>query len=110
MHALLLAAALCAPAVAYADDQRSAPEKKEQAEKKGALKERVDPQKDAKLQKANIKRLERNAEISRASGNRVGAWAAESDAKHAKKLLDKDEKLLENGEQKQKVDDQEVKK
>jgi hypothetical protein len=57
-----------------------------------------------------VRRLERNAEIERANGNRVGAWAAEGDAKHARKLLDKDRKLLEKGEQKQQVDEREVKK
>jgi len=108
--ALLLGAVLCTPVFAHAGDQRSSHEKKEEAEKKGALKEDADPQKDAKLQKANVKRLERNAEIERANGNRVGAWAAEGDAKHAQKLLGKDEKALERGEDKQHVDHQEVKK
>jgi tRNA A37 N6-isopentenylltransferase MiaA len=117
-HGLMLAALLGATIVAHADertaaDQRSAQEKKEkkeQHEKKGALEEKADPAKDARLQKANIRRLERNAEIDRANGNRVGAWAAERDAKHARKLLEKDQKLMEHGEEKQQVDGQAVRK
>ena len=73
-------------------DQRSAKQKKEQGEKKGALKERVDPAKDAAAQRANIAQLKQDAEIDKRQGNHVGAWAAERDEKHAQKLLQKDEK------------------
>lgn len=91
-------------------DQRSAKEKKEQKEKKGALQEKVDPAKDLKLQEKNVKRLRHNAEESRKNGNRVAAWAAERDAKHAEKLIDKDRKLLRDGGDKKAVDGQDVKK
>jgi hypothetical protein len=69
-------------------------EPKKQREEKGALRERTDPAKDLKVQQANISRLEHNAKVERANGNRIGAWAAEGDAKHARKLAKKDEKLL----------------
>ena len=85
-------------------DQRSTTQKKQQAEKKGALKERVDPAKDLAAQKANVKQLEHNAEVEKKNGNHVAAWAAEGDAKHAAKLEKKDEKLLRAGEKKQHVD------
>lgn len=91
-------------------DQRSAKQKKEQGEKKGALKERVDPAKDAKAQRANIAQLKQDAEIDKKQGNHVGAWAAESDEKHAEKLLQKDEKLMQEGKTKSHVDGQTVKK
>ncbi len=90
-------------------DQRSAKQKKEQGEKKGALKERVDPAKDAAAQRANIAQLREDAEIDKRQGNRVGAWAAERDEKHAQKLLQKDEKLLQEGKAKTQVDGQAVK-
>ena len=108
---LLFSVSLVAPLVARAaPDQRSAGEKKEQAEKKGALKERVDPAKDLKLQEANVKKLKQNAEAERKNGNHVGAWAAEGDEKHAEKLIAKDQDLLKKGETKQNVDGQKVKK
>jgi hypothetical protein len=91
-------------------DQRSAKQKKEQGEKKGALKERVDPGKDAKAQRANIAQLKQDAEIDKKQGNHVGAWAAESDEKHAEKLLQKDQKLMQEGKTKTAVDGQTVKK
>jgi hypothetical protein len=93
-----------------AGDQRSAKEKKEQKEKKGALAEKPDPAKDIALQKQNVKRLRHNAQESRKNGNRVAAWAAEHDAKHAEKLIAKDEKLLREGGEKKAVDGQDVKK
>jgi hypothetical protein len=93
-----------------AGDQRSAKEKKEQKEKKGALAEKPDPAKDIALQKQNVKRLRHNAEQSRKNGNRVAAWAAEHDAKHAEKLIAKDEKLLREGREKKSVDGEDVKK
>jgi uncharacterized membrane protein YqiK len=91
-------------------DQRPAKQKKEQAEKKGALKERVDPAKDLAAQKANVKQLEHNAEVEKKNGNHVAAWAAESDAKHAEKLEKKDEKLIQKGEKKKDVDGQSTRK
>jgi hypothetical protein len=92
-----------------AGDERSAKQKKEQGEKKGALKERVDPAKDAKAQRANIAQLKQNAAVEKKNGNHVGAWAADGDRKHAEKLLEKDEKLLQEGKTKQAVDGQTVK-
>ena len=68
-------------------------ELKKQKEEKGALRERTDPAKDRKVQQANVERLEHNARVDRANGNRIGAWAAEQDAKHARKLMNKDEAL-----------------
>ncbi len=90
-------------------DKRTAKQKKAQGEKKGALKERVDPAKDAKAQRANIAQLKQNAEVEKKNGNHVGAWAAEGDRKHAEKLLEKDEKLMQEGKTKQAVDGQTVK-
>jgi hypothetical protein len=79
-------------------------ELKKQKEEKGALRERTDPAKDRKVQEANVARLEHNAKVERANGNRIGAWAAEQDAKHARKLLNKDEALLRANEGKTKVE------
>ena len=107
----LLSVTIVLPALAHArPDERSTSEKKEQAENKGALKERVDPAKDLKLQEANVKKLRQNAEVERKNGNRVGAWAAEGDAKHAEKLIAKDKELLHKGEDKSAVDGQRVRK
>lgn len=107
----LFSVSLVAPLMAHAaPDQRSSHQKKEQAEKKGALKERVDPAKDEKAQQANVKELRQNAEAERKNGNRVGAWAAEGDAKHADKLIAKDKELVKKGESKHAVDGQSVKK
>lgn len=90
-------------------DKRTAKEKKEQGEKKGALKERTDPAKDAKAQRANIAQLKQNAAIEKKNGNHVAAWAADGDRKHAEKLLEKDQKLLQEGKTKQEVDGKTVK-
>lgn len=65
---------------------------------KGALKEKNDPKKDLKLQKENVAKLHEDAVEDRKAGNRVGAWAAESDAKHAQKLVDKDKQMIKAGE------------
>lgn len=90
MRTIVLALALFAPlAAAHADDPRS------QKEKEGALKEQKDPAKDLKLQRENLEKLRENAAADRKAGNRVGAWAADQDARHAEKLIKKDEKLLE---------------
>jgi hypothetical protein len=113
MRLIALALALAAPTIGHAEpksDRRSGAEKKEQAEKKGALKERVDPAKDLKAQRENVKKLRHNAAENRKVGNRIGAWAADRDAKHAEKLIAKDEALLRQGEQKKTVDAQKVKK
>jgi len=67
---------------------------KKEKEEKGALRKRQDPAKDIAVQKQNVKRLEENAAIERKNGNRIGAWAAERDAKHAQKLIDKDEQQV----------------
>jgi hypothetical protein len=91
---LVLAVAMLAPAGATHADQRT------EKEKKGALKEQQSPAKDLKLQKENVKKLHQNAEADRKAGNRFGAWAAEHDAKHAEKLMKKDEKLLDEGKKK----------
>lgn len=107
----LFSVTLVLPSLALAaQDQRSSGEKKEQAEKKGALKEHVDPAKDRKAQEANVEKLRHNAEVERKSGNRVGAWAAERDAKHAEKLIAKDKELERKGEGKASVDGQRVRK
>ncbi len=60
----------------------------------GALKERANPVKDEKLQKENVRKLDTNAAVEEREGNKIGAWAARGDAKHARKLIDKDEKKL----------------
>ncbi len=95
LHTLVLTMTLVAPvAVAHADSRT-------EKEKKGALKEQQDPKKDLALQKENLEKLRENAAADRKAGNRVGAWAAEGDAKHAEKLIKKDEKLIKEGERKQ---------
>jgi hypothetical protein len=80
------------------------------AEKKGALQERVKPATDVKAQEANVEKLKQNAAAERKNGNRVGALAAERDAKHARRLIDKDRELLKKGESKRAVDGKNVKK
>src|SRR4051812_7023914 len=96
---IVLVVALGVPATAVHADQRT------QKEKKGALKEQKDPAKDIKLQKENVEKLRENAAADRKAGNRVGAWAADEDAKHAEKLVKKDEKLVEEGKTKAKAED-----
>ncbi|HEY2748847.1 MAG TPA: hypothetical protein VGL86_29705 [Polyangia bacterium] len=104
-----LAVTLVAPALASAaPDERPPSQKKEQAEKKGALKEHADPKTDVKVQEANVKKLRQNADVERKNGNHVGAWAAEGDAKHAEKLIAKDKQLMEKGEGKHAVDGQKL--
>jgi len=94
LRTLLFAFAMVAPvAVAHADART-------EKQKKGALKEQQSPEKDLKLQKENVEKLRENAAADRKAGNRVGAWAAERDEKHAKKLIEKDEKLIEEGKPK----------
>lgn len=88
---IVLAVALLAPVAATRGDPRT------EKQKKGALKEQQNPAKDLKLQKENVEKLRENAAADRKAGNRVAAWAAEGDAKHAKKLIKKDEKLLDEG-------------
>lgn len=100
---VLLAVALCSPAAAVHADSRT------QKEKKGALKEKKDPAADLKLQKENLEKLRENAAADRKAGNTVGAWAADQDAKHAEKLIKKDEKLLEEGQTKAKSEDDDPK-
>jgi len=97
IRTLVLGAALLSPA--FADDgkspsQQSKKERTDKAAKKGALEEKADPAADLARQKANVERLERNAAEDRKAGNRAGAWAAEWDERHAKKLIEKDQKLL----------------
>jgi hypothetical protein len=95
LRTLVLAFAMVAPvAVGHADERT-------EKQKKGALKEQQSPEKDLKLQKENVEKLRENAAADRKAGNRVGAWAAEQDEKHAKKLIDKDEKLIREGKKKQ---------
>ena len=91
---IVLAVAMLAPVAATHADSRT------EKQKKGALKEQQNPEKDLKLQKENVEKLHENAAADRKAGNRVGAWAADSDAKHAEKLIKKDEKLIEEGKPK----------
>ena len=91
---LVLAVAMLGPvAVTHADPRN-------EKEERGALKEQQDPKKDLKLQKENLEKLRENAAADRKAGNRAGAWAADGDAKHAQKLIDKDEKLIHEGQAK----------
>lgn len=102
---VLLFGALLLPATALADDvrnekgntpkQEADAKKSDQAAKKGALKEKKSPAADLKLQEENVKKLREDAAQDRKVGNRAGAWAADMDARHAQKLVDKDKKLLE---------------
>jgi hypothetical protein len=94
LRSLVLTVAMLAPVAAAHADQRT------EKEKKGALKEQQSPEKDLKLQKENVEKLHENAAADRKAGNRVGAWAADGDAKHAGKLIKKDEKLIEEGKPK----------
>jgi hypothetical protein len=68
---------------------------------KGALKRRADPKSDLEAQRKNQKRLRENALRDRENGNRIGAWAAESDAKEVEKLIKRDEELLRNEQDKE---------
>jgi|GEM_PF-3261623 len=72
-------------------EQRENSAKTDESAKKGALKAKADPAADLKHQKANLARLRQNAAENRESGNRIGAWAAEQDAKAVQKLIAKDE-------------------
>ena len=92
---IVLAVAMLAPVAATHADQRT------EKQKKGALKEQQSPEKDLKLQKENVEKLHENAAADRKAGNHVGAWAADGDAKHAEKLIKKDEKLIDEGKAKQ---------
>ncbi|MCU1279672.1 MAG: hypothetical protein JWM53_3218 [bacterium] len=91
---IVVAVAMLAPVAAGHAGERT------EKQKKGALKEQQDPAKDLKLQKENAAKLRDNAAADRKAGNRVGAWAAERDAKHADKLIAKDKKLLDEGKAK----------
>jgi hypothetical protein len=106
----LLMVTLVGGGVAFADssttDKRPAKEKKQQAEKKGALKERVDPKADLAAQKKNEAQLKENIALEKKNGNHIAAWAAEGDLKHAQKLEKKDETLIQKGEKKHTVDGQ----
>jgi hypothetical protein len=95
LRTIVLALAVVAPVASGHADPRS------EKQKKGALKEQQNPEKDLKLQKENVEKLRENAAADRKAGNHVGAWAAEQDEKHAKKLIEKDEKLLQEGKAKQ---------
>lgn len=91
---IVLTVAMLGPVAAAQADPRT------EKEKKGALQEKQNPEKDLKLQKENVEKLRENAAADRKAGNRVGAWAADGDAKHAEKLIKKDEKLIEEGKPK----------
>ena len=93
-RSIVLAVAMLGPVAATHADPRT------EKQKKGALKEQQNPEKDLKLQKENVEKLHENAAADRKAGNRVGAWAADSDAKHAGKLIKKDEKAIEEGKPK----------
>jgi hypothetical protein len=95
LRTIVLALAVVAPVASGHADPRT------EKEKKGALKEQQSPEKDLKLQKENVEKLRENAAADRKAGNRIGAWAAEQDEKHARKLIEKDEKLLQEGKAKQ---------
>ena len=95
VRTILLALAVVAPVASGHADPRT------EKEKKGALKEQQNPEKDLKLQKENLEKLRENAAADRKAGNHAGAWAADRDAKHAEKLIKKDEKLLREGKAKE---------
>ena len=94
LRTLLLALAVVAPVAAAHADPRT------EKEKKGALREHQNPAADLKLQKENVAKLRENAAFDRKAGNRVGAWAADRDAKHAEELMHKDEQLIREGKTK----------
>ncbi len=100
---IVLAVALLAPAAASLGDSRT------EKEKQGALKERKDPERDLALQKENLAKLRANAAADRRAGNRVGAWAAEQDARHVKRLIRKDEKLIAQHKTKAATEDEKTK-
>lgn len=95
LRTIVLALAVVAPVASGHADPRT------EKEKKGALKEQQNPEKDLKLQKENLGKLRENAAADRKAGNHAGAWAADRDAKHAEKLIEKDEKLLREGKAKE---------
>ncbi len=94
LRTILLALAVVAPVAAAHADSRT------EKEKKGALKEQQDPKKDLKLQKENVEKLRENEAADKKAGNNVGAWATHADEKHAKKLIEKDEKAIREGKAK----------
>lgn len=94
VRTILLALAVVAPVAAAHADSRT------EKEKKGALKEHQDPEKDLKVQKENLARLRENEAADKKAGNNVGVWATHADEKHVKKLIEKDEKAIRQGKPK----------
>lgn len=100
IRVLLCGALLCACGRNAGDSGKTAAQqatsrKTDQAAQEGALKEKADPAADLRAQEANLERLRENAEQDRKAGNRVGAWAAEWDARHARRLIEKDRRRIE---------------
>ena len=87
---LALAALLAWPA----SGKSVSDEEAKRAAKKGALKERSDPAQDLRAQERNARRLDDNAKADRRAKNTVGAWAAERDARRARKLVHEDRQRL----------------
>ena len=78
--------------------QRKTAEKTDRDAKEGALKQKQDPKADLKKQEANLARLRQNAKTDRELGNRVGAWAAERDARKVEKQIEQDKQALASSE------------
>jgi hypothetical protein len=74
--------------------QEKKAEKTRKAAKKGALRKREDPKADLAIQRENVEKLDENARQDRQAKNRAGAWAAERDARRARKHVDEDERRL----------------
>jgi len=77
---------------AHGDDGRSQAQRRtaaktDEAAKQGALGKKHDPKAELAHQQANLARLQQNARSDREVGNRVGAWAAEWDARKTEKEI-----------------------
>jgi hypothetical protein len=85
--------------------QRASAKKTDEAAKKGALTEKLDPKKDLASQERNLERLHLDERGSRAAGNHAALWAIHWDERSAKKLIAKDRQLIAAGETKKDVED-----
>jgi hypothetical protein len=84
--------------------QRDKSKQTDEASKKGALTEQLDPQKDLATQKRNLERLHLDYKGSKAAGNHAAVWAVKWDIHRTEKLIKKDEQLIAQGETKPKKD------
>jgi hypothetical protein len=84
--------------------QRAASAQSDEAAKKGALTEQLDPKIDLEQQERNLRRLRLDEAGSRAAGNHAAVWAVRWDIHRTAKLIDKDKQLSARGAAKELVD------